>query len=98
MRILLVSALALGAFTSAAMAEPISLTDAQMDSFTAGQVAIGDVTLSNSNSTEVNQSNTSEISADGDGDNSNTVTQTNSSTVENSQSNSFSFTVNEPPV
>jgi hypothetical protein len=37
MKMFLVSALALGGLTSAALAGPIALTDAQMDSVTAGQ-------------------------------------------------------------
>ena len=44
MRTLLVSALALGAFTSAAFAEPLVLSDVQLDALTAGQ----DVNQSNS--------------------------------------------------
>ena len=49
MRTLLVSALALGAFTSAAFAEPLVLSDVQLDALTAGQ--------------DVNQSNSSEVNA-----------------------------------
>jgi hypothetical protein len=48
MRTLLVSALALGAFTSAAVAGPVSLTDAQMDSITAGiRITIKDISGDN---------------------------------------------------
>jgi predicted secreted protein len=71
MRTLLASALALGALTSAALAEPVALTDAQMDSLTAGvsQVNVSsiDVGVDQSNSyegtaaSEVNQSNSSTI-------------------------------------
>jgi hypothetical protein len=73
MRTLLVSALALGAFTSAAFAEPLVLSDVQMDGITAGQ--------------DVNQSNSSEINVTSSQSNSNTgpnegdVNQSNSSTV-----------------
>jgi hypothetical protein len=42
MRTLLLSALALGALTSAAMAEPVKLTDAQIDEVTAGADSCGD--------------------------------------------------------
>ena len=55
MRTLLVSALALGAFTSAAFAEPLVLSDVQLDALTAGQ----DVSQTNSSevNTTVSQSN-----------------------------------------
>jgi hypothetical protein len=51
---LLASALALSAFTSASIAAPLVLNDAQMDAFTAGQT-------SQSNSSQITQSNTSEV-------------------------------------
>jgi hypothetical protein len=51
MKTILLSALALGTFTAAASAEPVALTDAQMDRVTAGQwdfaggFRVGDFTL-----------------------------------------------------
>ena len=73
MRTLLVSALALGAFTSAAFAEPLVLSDVQMDGITAGQTQ--------SNSSEVNVTQTNNNSAPGE------VNQSNTSTVTVNQSN-----------
>jgi hypothetical protein len=55
MRTLLVSALALGAFTSAAVAGPVALTDAQMDTLTAG------ISQSNDSTVEVTQSNSASV-------------------------------------
>jgi hypothetical protein len=78
MRTLLVSALALGAWTSAALAEPVALTDVQMDSLTAGQI-----TQSNSSTVEVSQTNSANDSTV-----SGSISQTNSSTVTVTQSNS----------
>ena len=86
MRTLLVSALALGAFTSAAFAEPLVLSDVQLDALTAGQ--------------DVNQSNSSEVNATISQSNSNTgpnegdVNQSNTSTVTISVSQS---NTNSPP-
>jgi hypothetical protein len=78
MRTLLVSALALGAFTSVAAAGPVSLTDAQMDTLTAGQeqTNTSSVTVSQSNSVTNGTAET---------------TQSNDSTVTVNQSNSVSF-------
>jgi hypothetical protein len=74
MRTLLASVVALGAFTSAAFAEPLVLSDVQMDTLTAGQISQSntstvDVMQSNSASgvTEATQSNDSSV----------TVTQSN---------------------
>jgi hypothetical protein len=61
MRTLLASVLALGAFTSAAFAEPLVLSDVQMDSLAAGQI-----TQSNTSEVKVTQSNTSNVSMTGD--------------------------------
>jgi hypothetical protein len=44
MRRILLSTLALGLMTSAALAAPVKLTPAQMDGVKAGQVALPDVT------------------------------------------------------
>jgi hypothetical protein len=74
MRTLLVSALALGAFTSAAFAEPLVLSDVQMDGIAAGQVT-------QSNSSEVNVSQTNNNTGPGE------VNQSNISTVNVSQTN-----------
>jgi hypothetical protein len=80
MRTLLVSALALGAFTSAAVAGPVALTDAQMDTLTAG--------ISQSNSSTVSVSQTSSVTL-GDVTLSDvSITQTGTSSVTVSQSNS----------
>jgi hypothetical protein len=81
MRTLLASVVALGAFTSAAFAEPLVLSSVQMDSVTAGQMQ------SNTASVDVTQSNTFTGPSDGD------VTQTNDATVTISQSNA----INPPP-
>jgi hypothetical protein len=61
MRTLLASAVALGAFTSAAFAEPLVLSDAQMDTLAAGQVAVDQC---NSITVNFTQSNTSDASAE----------------------------------
>jgi hypothetical protein len=82
MRTLLVSALALGAFTSAAFAEPLVLSDIQLDALTAGQ----DVNQSNSAEVNITQSNTNTGPNEGD------VSQSNSATVTITQSNT-----NNPP-
>ena len=44
MKTILASVFALGFMTSAALAEPVKLTPAQMDSVTAGQLGLPDVT------------------------------------------------------
>jgi hypothetical protein len=81
MRTLLASVVALGAFTSAAFAEPLVLSDVQMDNVTAGQMQ------SNTASVDITQSNSFTGPSDGD------VTQSNDATVTISQSNA----VNPPP-
>jgi hypothetical protein len=58
MRFLLASALVLGAFTSASLAEPLELKDPQMDAITAGDVS---VTQSNSFTVSVTASNSSSV-------------------------------------
>jgi hypothetical protein len=88
MRTLLASAVALGAFTSVALAEPLALSDVQMDALTAGQV---DVTQSNIIMISITQSNISEVTTSGDA----TVNQSNSASVSVSQGNSS--TINAPP-
>ena len=71
MRILCGSALVLGAFTSASLAEPLELKDPQMDAVTAGDVS---VTQSNSNTGpnegDVSQSNTTSVTVDQSNNNS----------------------------
>ena len=57
----LASVLALGAFTSAAFAEPLVLSDIQMNTITAGQI-----TQSNTSEVNVTQSNTSNVSMTAD--------------------------------
>jgi hypothetical protein len=86
MRTLLASVVALGAFTSAAFAEPLVLSDVQMDGITAGQ----DVNQSNSSAVAVtiSQSNSNTGPNEGDVNQSNTST----ATVSVSQSNN-----NSPP-
>jgi hypothetical protein len=72
MRTLLASVLALGAFTSAAFAEPLVLSAVQMDTLTAGQI-----TQSNTSQVNVTQSNTSNVSMTaGDSVNQSTLTST----------------------
>jgi hypothetical protein len=83
MRTLLVSALALGAFTSSAFAEPLVLSDVQMDGITAGQ----DVSQNNSSEVNATQSNSNTGPSEGD------VNQSNTSSVTVNQSN----TNNPPP-
>jgi hypothetical protein len=56
MKTLLASAVALGGFTSAAFAEPLVLSDVQMDTLAAGQI-----TQSNTSQVNVTQSNTSNM-------------------------------------
>ena len=56
MRTFLASALVLGAFTSASLAEPLELKDPQMDAVTAGDVS---ATQSNSSTVSVTASNSS---------------------------------------
>ena len=75
MRTLLASIVALGAFTSASLAEPLVLNDAQMDVLTAGQ---GNITLI----TTITQSNTAVVSTPGNG----FVYQSNSASVSQSVS------------
>jgi hypothetical protein len=87
MRTLLASALALGAFTSASLAEPLTLNYAQLDAITAGQVAVDQ---SNSITANFTQSNTSDVSAENA-----SVSQSNSIEATFSQSNSS--TVAPPP-
>jgi hypothetical protein len=82
MRTLLVSALALGAFTSSAFAEPLVLSDVQMDGITAGQ----DVNQSNDATVNVTQSNSNTGPNEGD------VSQSNTTSVTVDQSNN-----NSPP-
>jgi hypothetical protein len=86
MRTLLASAVALGAFTSVALAEPIALSDVQMDALTAGQVAQSNIIM-----ISITQSNTADVTASGDA----TVNQSNSASVSVSQGNSS--TINAPP-
>jgi hypothetical protein len=69
---------ALGAFTSAAFAEPLVLSNVQMDSVTAGQIS-----QSNTSTVDVTQSNSFTGPSDGD------VMQSNSSSVTVSQSNAI---------
>ena len=91
MRILLASALALGAFTSAAVAGPVALTDAQMDFLTAGQVVINQ---SNTSTVEVGQTNsasavtTTYVEAS-------SITQSNDFTVTVTQTNTVVVTVED---
>jgi hypothetical protein len=82
MRTLLASVVALGAFTSVAFAEPLVLSDVQMDTVTSGQIS-----QSNTSSVDVTQSNSFTGPLDAD------VTQSNDSTVTVSQSNA----INPPP-
>jgi hypothetical protein len=82
MRTLLASAVALGAFTSVALAEPLVLADAQMDAFTAGDVS---VTQSNGLTIDATQSNTSSVTTT-EGDT--TVSQANTAGLTLNQSNS----------
>ena len=58
MKTLLVSALALGALSSTALAEPVKLTSAQMDGVTAGL----SITLTASSSVTVSQSQSQSVS------------------------------------
>jgi hypothetical protein len=79
MRTLLVSALALGAWTSAAFAEPVALTDVQMDSLTAGQITQSNtatITVTQNNS--ANEATVAGGSIEQSGNVSVTVEQTNS--------------------
>jgi hypothetical protein len=75
MRTLLASIVALGAFTSASLAEPLVLNDAQMDALTAGQ---DNITLSNT----ITQINTAVVSTTGNA----FVCQSNSASVSQSVS------------
>jgi hypothetical protein len=87
MRTLLASVLALGAFTSAAFAEPLVLSAVQMDTVTAGQI-------SQSNTSEVNvtQSNTSNVSMTADASvNQSTFTSTATQTDSHHQTDSHQF-------
>ena len=86
MRTLLVSALALGAFTSAAFAEPLVLSDVQLDALTAGQ----DVNQSNSTTIDATLSSSNSNTGPNEGD----VNQSNTSTVTISVSQSNN---NSPP-
>jgi hypothetical protein len=79
MRTLLASAVALGAFTSAAFAEPLVLSDAQMDTLAAGQI-----TQSNTSEVNVMQINYAYVSTTGDA----SVNLSNSASVSQSQGNS----------
>jgi hypothetical protein len=96
MRILLVAALGLGAFTSPALAEPVALNDAQMDSLTAGftinqfNSATVEVKQSNSSTVDVRQSSSSAVEINQD-----EINQSNSATVEVNQSNSATIDVNQ---
>jgi hypothetical protein len=74
MRTLFASVLALGAFTSAAFAEPLVLSAVQMDTVTAGQIS-----QSNTSTVDVMQSNSASGVLE--------ATQSNDSSVTVSQSN-----------
>jgi hypothetical protein len=62
MRTLLVSALALGAWTSAALAQPIALTDSQMDFLTAGDINQSNSFSATFDVTQTNSANESTVS------------------------------------
>jgi hypothetical protein len=88
MRTLLASAVALGAFTSVALAEPLVLADVQMDAFTAGQVSVDQ---SNSLTLNATQSNTSSVTSAEPA----SVTQANTADLTLDQSNDS--TIAPPP-
>jgi len=86
MKTLLASAVALGALTSVALAEPIVLSDVQMEVLTAGQVDQSNIIIIG-----ITQSNTAVVTASGDA----RVNQSNSASVSVSQGNSS--TTGAPP-